>query len=138
MLSIISLAMFAGVALAQSAQIGLPTAGQKLASGSKVTVQVQRPNSLTGSTEMAVAIGISSCASQACNPADEVMGSILYNGPFKPVYHETSRPPYQNFTVSLPSGFAPGNAQINVAHATLIGAGPFPFLEALNQTVVVL
>lgn len=43
MKSFLSLALFAGVALAQSAQIGLPHAGQKLTKGSDVTVQVQRP-----------------------------------------------------------------------------------------------
>lgn len=43
MKSFLSLAFFAGAALAQSAQIGLPLAGQKLTRGSEVTVQVQRP-----------------------------------------------------------------------------------------------
>lgn len=38
-----AIAALAGVALAQSANIGLPTAGQKLRHGSDVTVQVQRP-----------------------------------------------------------------------------------------------
>ncbi|KAJ5368711.1 uncharacterized protein N7496_008471 [Penicillium cataractarum] len=132
-----SLALFAGVALAQNAGIGLPTAGQQLSKGSDIVVQVQRPNSLTGSTEMAVAIGISSCATQACASPDEFMGTILYNGPFKPEYHESPTPPYQNFTVTVPSSFTAGNAQINVAHATLIGASQYPFLEALNRTVVV-
>lgn len=70
---------------------------------------------------MAVAIGIASCDSGSCYPADEVMGTILYNGKFNPVYHESSQPPYQNFTVKIPSSFASGNAHINVAHATLIG-----------------
>ncbi|OQD73197.1 hypothetical protein PENDEC_c016G01355 [Penicillium decumbens] len=137
MKSFFALAAFAGVALAQSAQIGLPTTGQNLVKGGDVIVQVQRPNSLTGSTEMAVAIGISSCASTTCNQADEVMGSILYNGKFNPQYHEYYQPPYQNFSVKIPADFTSGTAQINVAHATLIGAGPFPFLEALNRTVIV-
>jgi len=70
---------------------------------------------------MAVAIGISSCASTTCNQADEVMGSILYNGKFNPQYHEYYQPPYQNFSVKIPADFTSGTAQINVAHATLIG-----------------
>lgn len=49
------------------------------------------------------------------------MGTILYNGKFNPQYHETSQPPYQNFSVKVPTDFTSGNAQINVAHATLIG-----------------
>jgi hypothetical protein len=38
-----SLAAFAGLALAQNAHIGLPKAGQTVAAGSDVIVQVQRP-----------------------------------------------------------------------------------------------
>ncbi|KAJ6127295.1 hypothetical protein N7523_002907 [Penicillium sp. IBT 18751x] len=137
MKSFLALAAFAGVALAQSAQIGLPNVGQKLHKGNDMVVQVQRPNTITGSTEMAVAIGISSCASDVCQESDEVMGTILYNGKFNPQYHEYYLPPYQNFSVKVPADFTAGTAQINVAHATLIGAGPFPFLEALNRTVVI-
>ncbi|KAJ5438447.1 uncharacterized protein N7458_009445 [Penicillium daleae] len=135
--SFVSLALFVGAALAQSAQIGLPAAGQQLSKGSDVVVQVQRPDTLTGSTEMAVAIGISSCATQACPQSDEFMGTILYSGPFKPEFHEGNLPPYQNFTVNVPPSFTAGNAQINVAHATLIGASQYPLLETLNRTVVV-
>lgn len=43
MKSFLSLALFAGAALAQSAQIGYPRAGQRLTKGSEVTVQIQRP-----------------------------------------------------------------------------------------------
>lgn len=49
------------------------------------------------------------------------MGTILYNGKFNPQYHEPSQPPYQNFSVKVPADFTTGSAQINVAHATLIG-----------------
>lgn len=38
-----SLAAFAGLALAQNAVIGLPKAGQTVAAGSDIIVQVQRP-----------------------------------------------------------------------------------------------
>jgi hypothetical protein len=134
-----SLAAFAGLALAQNAVIGLPTPNQTVASGSDIIVQIQRPvcqppillakislsnriqNSLTGSTEMAVAIGLVSCLHRVCQPASNIMGSILYNGLFDPAYYETYLPPYQNFTVTVPFAFAAGQAQINVAHATLIG-----------------
>ncbi|KAJ5655104.1 hypothetical protein N7490_002107 [Penicillium lividum] len=132
-----SLAAFAGLALAQNAVIGLPTPNQTVTSGSDVIVQIQRPNSLTGSTEMAVAIGLVSCLRRVCEPASNIMGSILYNGLFDPVYHEAYLPPYQNFTVTVPLSFAAGQAQINVAHATLIGAGPYPDLETLDQTIII-
>ncbi|KAJ6096627.1 hypothetical protein N7486_007373 [Penicillium sp. IBT 16267x] len=132
-----SLAVFAGLALAQNAYIGLPKAGQKVAPGSDVIVQVQRPNSLTNSEEMAVAIGFASCGSGGCYPTDEFMGTVVYNGKFNPVYHETYLPPYQNFTVTVPASFKAGKAQVNVAHATLIGAGLYPEMETLNQTIVI-
>lgn len=58
MKSVLSLAIFAGVALAQSAQIGYPVAGQMLTKGTDVTVQIQRPvclerrlTGLSGDTE---------------------------------------------------------------------------------------
>ena len=49
------------------------------------------------------------------------MGTILYQGPFDLQLHEPSQPPYQKFTVTLPNLIAAGNAQINVAHASLVG-----------------
>ncbi|KAI1832367.1 hypothetical protein CBS147337_6625 [Penicillium roqueforti] len=116
-----SLAALAGLAVAQKAVIGLPTADQTVAPGSDIIIQVQRPNSLTGSEEMAVAIGIVSCPSENCQPANNIMGSIFYNRLFDPVSHETYLPPYQNFTVTVPSSFAAGQAQVNVAHTALIG-----------------
>ncbi|KAF9220108.1 hypothetical protein BS17DRAFT_353969 [Gyrodon lividus] len=137
MKSIFSLALFAAAALAQNAAIGLPKQGQSISPGSNLTVQVQRPNSLTGSEEVAVVIGFQSCPSGPCISPADYMGQILYNGPFSPQYHEFYNPPYQNFTVQVPSTAAKGTALIGVAHVTLIGAGLFPWMEVLNQTVVV-
>ncbi|KAJ5550393.1 hypothetical protein N7461_005091 [Penicillium sp. DV-2018c] len=134
---LISIALFIVSAFAQRAMIGLPHPGQRIHSGKDVVIQVQRPNFQSSSEELGIAIGLTSCASSPCRDADEVLGTILYNGPFKPVYHESSQPPYQNFTVKVPSSATVGKSQINVAHAALIGAGPMPFLESFNQTVFV-
>ncbi|KAJ5471534.1 hypothetical protein N7530_008891 [Penicillium desertorum] len=60
------------------------------------------------------------------------------HGDFDPRYYEASQPPYQNFTVKVPKLIAAGNAQINVAHAALVGAATFPYLESMNRTVVVI
>lgn len=49
------------------------------------------------------------------------MGTILYRGDFDPQYYEANRPPYQNFTVTVPNSIATGNAQINIAHVALVG-----------------
>ncbi|OQE09338.1 hypothetical protein PENFLA_c107G10169 [Penicillium flavigenum] len=101
MKSIVSQATFAGVFLAQNSIIGIPTAGQKLTKGSNVVIQLERPNSLTDSTEIAVVIGISSCASIACRPAGEVMGTILYNGDFDPQYYEASSREYTSLGIAF-------------------------------------
>ncbi|CAI7613009.1 unnamed protein product [Penicillium viridicatum] len=124
--------VFAGISLAHNSIIGIPTAGQKLTKGSSVVIQLERPNSLTGSTEIDVVIGISTRASTACPPAGEVMGTILYHGGFDPQYHEASQPPYQNFTVTVPTLITAGNGQINIANVVLVGAATFPYLETLN------
>ncbi|KAJ5485294.1 hypothetical protein N7539_005282 [Penicillium diatomitis] len=135
--TIFTVMILVGIARAQNAEIGLPTVDQQLSKGTDVIVQIQRPNTLTGSTEMALAIGISSCSAQECLSPVESMGEILYLGSFDPEYHEDSLPPYQNFTVTVPSDFAVGDAHINVAHATLVGASEAPLLQTLNRTVVV-
>ncbi|KAF8838742.1 hypothetical protein BDN67DRAFT_991149 [Paxillus ammoniavirescens] len=121
----------------QNAVIGLPKQGQSVTPGTNLTVQVQRPNSLTGSEEVAVVIGFQSCPSGPCISPASYMGQILYNGPFDPVYHETYNPPYQNFSVQVPATASTGTALIGVAHITLIGAGLYPYMEVLNQTVSV-
>ncbi|KAF7587687.1 hypothetical protein BBP40_006873 [Aspergillus hancockii] len=131
------LALLAATVSAQNAGIGYPAEGQQISPGDELVVQVQRPNSLTGSVELGVAVGISFCASSPCFSPKESLGTLLYNGPFKPEYHETSRPPYQNFTVQIPDSAAEGTAQINIAHVAIVGASAWPFLETLNRTVTV-
>jgi hypothetical protein len=131
------LVFLAATASAQNVAIGLPSAGENLTPGSSTVIQIQRPNSLTGSQEIAVAIGLSSCADSKCYAPEDVMGTILYNGPFKPEYHESSQPPYQNFSVNIPEAIGKGTAQLNIAHVSLVGAGPFPFMETLNRTVLI-
>ncbi|EAW24725.1 uncharacterized protein NFIA_102090 [Aspergillus fischeri NRRL 181] len=131
------LLFLAATVSAQNVAIGLPAEGENLAPGSSTVVQIQRPNSLTGSQEIAVAIGLSSCADSKCYSSEDVMGTILYNGPFKPEYHESGLPPYQNFSVNIPESIGKGTAQLNIAHVSLVGAGPFPFMETLNRTVLI-
>ncbi|KAB8230223.1 uncharacterized protein BDW43DRAFT_170263 [Aspergillus alliaceus] len=137
MMTPIFIALLAAVASAQNAAIGFPKQGQEITPGDNLVVQVQRPNTLTGSQEVGVVIGLSSCASKPCFSPQDSMGTVLYNGPFKPVYHETSQPPYQNFTVQIPDSAVKGDAQINVAHVAIVGASAWPYLDLLNQTVVV-
>ncbi|KAE8368000.1 hypothetical protein BDV27DRAFT_123086 [Aspergillus caelatus] len=130
------IAFLATAVSAQNAFIGLPKKDQEITAGEKLVVQVLRPNSLTGSEEMGVAIGVASCASNPCMAPKDTLGTLLYNGPFKPEYHDNLGP-YQNFTVTIPDSIAKGDAQINVAHVAIVGASAWPYLDLLNQTVVV-
>ncbi|KAK7052470.1 hypothetical protein R3P38DRAFT_2860513 [Favolaschia claudopus] len=125
---------------AQKASIGVPLPGEAVQAGSNITVEIDRPNSLTPSTEVGIGIGFLSCVdfnSSACPSPSEVLGSILYSGPFNPQYTNvsSSKPPHQNFTVTIPSTAKSGPAQIAVTHSSLVGAGPFPFNEVFNITV---
>ncbi|KAJ5642752.1 hypothetical protein N7490_006752 [Penicillium lividum] len=97
-----SLTTFTGLALAQNTVIGLPTPNQTVASSND--------NSLTGSTEIAVAIGLILCLHRVYEPTSNIIGSILYNRLFNPMYHEAYLPPYQNFTVTVPLSFTAGQA----------------------------
>ncbi|KAE8161896.1 hypothetical protein BDV40DRAFT_266592 [Aspergillus tamarii] len=130
------IAFLAAAVSAQNAFIGLPKKDQEITAGENLVVQVQRPNSLTGSKEMGVAIGVASCASNPCMAPKDTLGTLLYNGPFKPEYHDNLGP-YENFTVTIPDSIAKGDAQINVAHVAIVGASAWPYLDLLNQTVVV-
>jgi hypothetical protein len=77
---------------------------------------------LTGSEEIAVVIGINKCGSGAtCSSPEDSMGTVLYNGPFDPQFHETSLPPYQNFTLEIPEGVATDTGIVTVAHFSLVG-----------------
>ncbi|TFK34055.1 hypothetical protein BDQ12DRAFT_690315 [Crucibulum laeve] len=123
---------------AQSSFIGYPVGGSKVTSGKKFTVQVVRPNSIEGSTEVGLAIALLSCPDPAfpCAPPSAQLGSILYTGPFNPQLHEFGRF-YENFTVTVPGGMAKGTAQLSTSRFHLIGAGPSPILEFNNLTLTV-
>ncbi|KAG8219137.1 hypothetical protein J3R82DRAFT_4954, partial [Butyriboletus roseoflavus] len=78
-------------------------------------------DSLTGSEQVAVVFGLQSCPNHPCASPSDIMGNILYNGPINPQSHETYLPPYQNFTVQVPSSVPTGTAMIGVAHLSLVG-----------------
>ncbi|KAJ3504900.1 hypothetical protein NLJ89_g7697 [Agrocybe chaxingu] len=92
---------------------------------------------ILGSTEVAIVIGLNPCQNGNCLPASDILGHILYNGPYDPNYSQNAlfKPPHQNFTVTIPPEVQPGLAQLAVFHVSLIGAGPAPFNEIQNITV---
>ncbi|KAJ7244431.1 hypothetical protein B0H12DRAFT_1309555 [Mycena haematopus] len=138
LLSLLPLSAMLTIAFAQRADIGAPADGSTVRRGSKIIVEIDRPDTLTGSTEVAIIVGLWHCggSESVCPPPSEVLGTILYNGPYAPEFHNSdSKPPYQNFTVKIPLDAPIGKAQLGVAHLSLVGAGPFPFLETFNITL---
>ncbi|KAH8091043.1 hypothetical protein BXZ70DRAFT_909919 [Cristinia sonorae] len=144
--SLLALAALATSAFAQSIAITGPPAGTTVTAGQGFVVDIARPNTLSPSQEVAVVVALSSCGSfggGTCDfvTPDQVLGRILYSGPYTPTHHTDSAPGsiefYQNFTVTVPDNFAKGPASLNVAHFNLIGAGPFPSMEVKNITVIV-
>ncbi|CAL1712135.1 unnamed protein product [Somion occarium] len=140
MKSFFVLAALVASTLAQRIAIGAPADGTKVPAGTSLTVEVDRPNSLTGSQEVAIAIGLSSCSrfpNGSCGSVDtsQILGTILYAGGYSPKFVESNKPPYQNFSVDIPPNFPLGDASLTVSHFSLVGAGPFPFLETQNTTV---
>ncbi|KAJ7367254.1 hypothetical protein DFH08DRAFT_1005689 [Mycena albidolilacea] len=120
----------------QSTHIVFPLAGATLHLNRNFTVQLVRPNSIQGSTEVGIAIGLVSCpvSQGACPPPSARLGSILYTGPFTPTIHPMAQF-YENFTLTVPEFLATGRAQLAVVRLHLIGAGASPILEFNNITV---
>ncbi|PIL28307.1 hypothetical protein GSI_09596 [Ganoderma sinense ZZ0214-1] len=154
----LALAAFAASALAQHIEIGAPTNFAEVKAGSKITVEVNRPcvfadpgsrlaicphwqNSLTGSTEVGIAIGLWPCGASKCASTDvsQVLGTVVYAGAYKAAYDsaQPSQPPHQTFEVTVPASFAKGEVSLGVAHLFLMGAGSEPVYEFVNTTLVV-
>lgn len=55
---------------------------------------------------MAVVISIALYSNKGCNIASDVLGTVLYNGKFKPEYYKSGLPSYQNFTIKIPESLA--------------------------------
>ncbi|KAJ3736607.1 hypothetical protein DFJ43DRAFT_1149683 [Lentinula guzmanii] len=139
--ALFSLAIATTSVVSQSANLGAPADMTQVAAGSDFTVMVDRPDTLTGSIEVAVVIALLSCASNPCPGPSAELGTVLYNGPFNPQFTTepgtTNLPPHENFTLTVPSSFTKGNAQLGVAHVYLLGASVSPELETFNTTIVV-
>ncbi|KAI0366682.1 hypothetical protein BV20DRAFT_638057 [Pilatotrama ljubarskyi] len=125
------------------AVIRAPPPRSTFSPGEQFVVDVDRPDTLTGSQEVSVAIGLLSCLGQAppgtcdgINTAEEI-GTSLYAGPYTPQLRPGGSDLFQNFTVTVPVGFQKGAAALSVAHFSLVGARNWPTLEILNETVFI-
>jgi len=141
MKSILVAACFAATAFAQSVVIAEPTPDSVIFSGQELTVEVDKPGSISGSTDVSVEISIAEigCDNPSCaefpGPA-----TVLFNGPYTPVMtnpHSTTL--VQDFTVTIPSTFQQGDvALLIVQHTVLIGAGQnIPSVDTHNVTLTV-
>ncbi|KAH9851615.1 hypothetical protein C2E23DRAFT_886463 [Lenzites betulinus] len=137
------LSALASLAAAQMAVIRAPPPSSTFAPDQKFVVDVDRPDTLTGSQEVSVAIGLLSCVGQApagtCDGIDttEEIGIALYAGPYTPQLRPGGSDLFENFTVTVPAGFPAGAAALSVAHFSLVGARNWPTLEVLTETVFI-
>ena len=88
-------------------------------------------NSLTGSTEVGIAISLKSCTGYTggCDVVNvsEVLGSTLLISQWSPTYHQDQWYPYSNFTVTIPENFESGDAILSATHLVLVGVSIFPW-----------
>ncbi|KAA1473333.1 hypothetical protein DENSPDRAFT_839793 [Dentipellis sp. KUC8613] len=137
----VALASLVAAVSAQTVSIGSPADGSSITPGDNITVQVLRPDSLTGSQEVALVISVVGCPENGCLGPSEVLGTTLYQGGFNPQFpppgsRTPQDAPQQNFTVALPTNLqSGGKAQLSVVHLALVGAGPYPMFELKNVTL---
>ncbi|KAI0647294.1 hypothetical protein C8Q79DRAFT_1000244 [Trametes meyenii] len=139
MRSALSLLTFVTAASAQSVTILAPMANASLSPGNTFVVDVDKPDTLSPSYDVSVAIGLQSCASTSCTTlaSSGILGNMLFAGGFSPQLRPNSSHVFQNFSVQVPSTFQRGPAVLTVAHFYLLGAGATPAIETLNTTVVI-
>ncbi|RDX50202.1 hypothetical protein OH76DRAFT_1349136 [Lentinus brumalis] len=120
-------ALLATLVAAQNAVIHAPPPQTTFSRGQSFTVEVDRPNSLTNSREVSVAIGLITCAGRApsgtCDgfSTAEQFGTVLFAGPYNPVLAPGTGSLVQNYTVTVPEDFQVGPAALSVAHFNLVG-----------------
>lgn len=101
-------------------------------------------DTLTGSQEVSVAIGLLSCAGRAppgtCDGIDftEQIGTALYAGPYAPQLRPGGSDLFENFTVTVPEGFPSGAASLVVAHFSLVGVSQNRFSDMKWVLIVIL
>ncbi|KIJ59186.1 hypothetical protein HYDPIDRAFT_118773 [Hydnomerulius pinastri MD-312] len=133
-LTLLSTALFAGAAFGQT-HITAPAAGSTVTAGSEITVQVTVVGSLLNFDEISVAIGLQSCPDGSCNPTDQYLGTILYQGSYSPQASGVGNNLFENFTVTIPASTASGQATLGVANFYLAGGGFGPYLDVVSETL---
>ncbi|KAI6042830.1 hypothetical protein EDC04DRAFT_888023 [Pisolithus marmoratus] len=133
---VIVLVAAATSAVGQLIELGYPTNGAVLHTGSNITVQVIQPGSIASVWQVGIALTIDTCSNGVCPQPTQQLGSVLYVGPWTPTAH-TQGGFYQNFTVKLDQYMPKGPAVFTLTHFCLLGGGPVPFTEFRNASVTV-
>ncbi|TDL16216.1 hypothetical protein BD410DRAFT_795550 [Rickenella mellea] len=117
--------------------IALPTPGQTLHPGQSFTVRVEKLDVLSLTTEVGIAIGLSNGQPvMGFEDASHNMYTILFAGPFSPQPESPGGTTlFQDYSVTVPSSFTPGESVLNVGRAALFGRGPYLGTDILNVTV---
>ncbi|KAI0771119.1 hypothetical protein BD413DRAFT_476072 [Trametes elegans] len=130
-LSVLAAFTYASLAAAQNVAIKAPAPQTTLSPGQDFVVEIDKGDTLTGSQEVSVAIGLLSCLGQAppgtCAGVDtsEEIGTPLYAGRYAPQLRPGGSDLFQNFTVAVPADFPKGAAALSVAHFSLVGVSRF-------------
>ncbi|KAI0645580.1 hypothetical protein C8Q79DRAFT_1001147 [Trametes meyenii] len=130
----VALALVAS-AFAQNAIIAQPADGSSAAKGSSIDVVVQKQNSLTGSQEVAIAIGLEACTTGDCSTLpDQDVGRVLFHGEYAPTADAAGNVT-QTFSVQVPTDLAAGPARLSVAHFAIVGASNAASLDVAHSTI---
>lgn len=82
-------------------------------------------NSLTGSQDVSVAIGLQTCGGASCDSLpSETMGTPIFKGDYAPALDAGNDAVSQSFDVQVPASLAPGAARLSVAHFYILGVSP--------------
>ncbi|KAL4070078.1 hypothetical protein V8B97DRAFT_2007698 [Scleroderma yunnanense] len=117
---------------AQTAQILAPPPGTTLTAGTNFTVEIGMGSYPENIDVVAIVIGLMHC-NGTCTPPNQFMGSILYQGPYTPASGTLSA----NYTVTVPSGFQSGTAQLGLIDFFMVGASYVPVFYFANETVTI-
>ncbi|KAI0078627.1 hypothetical protein K474DRAFT_1660246 [Panus rudis PR-1116 ss-1] len=139
MKSFFVLAALVASAFAQGISIGSPAPHTEVTGGETITVEIDRPDTISGAEDVFVAIGVQQC-NGGCDKAPFIFGQIVAKGDFNPQRDsDPTKPPHQNFTVTLPSittdDTGIGEIRLSVAHLALVGASLFPTVDTANITL---
>jgi hypothetical protein len=91
---------------------------------------------MEGSQEVGLALSFDPCNDVGCpNPGLEV-GTVLKITRYNPQLHEIPANPYQNFSLTIPDGTQPGEAQLISTRLYLIGVSYCAFCCLYKQLTI--